>query len=103
MNNEKIGAAIHGSDADARREAARLMGQAKSERKTQASKENGKNGGRKPGTKLTPEHREKIAAARRTYEEVKRTTQTTTDTPDTVKRGRGRPRKEQAAQVQADI
>ena len=49
--NETTGAGLRGSDSDARREAARLLGRATSERKKRSSAANGrlvKNPGRKP-------------------------------------------------------
>ena len=51
------------STVKARAEAARLMGSVKSETKAAKARENGKLGGRKPGTPQTPETRAKIAAA----------------------------------------
>ena len=53
--------ALHSSDAEARKEAARLMGAARTPAKIAASRENGKNGGRKPGTPQSAETRAKIS------------------------------------------
>lgn len=50
---------------EARAEAARLMGSARSARKTAAVRENGKLGGRPKGSTQTPEAKERMAAARK--------------------------------------
>lgn len=55
--------ALQGAADEARREAARLMGMARSAAKAAAARENGKAGGRKKGTPQSPETRAKIAAA----------------------------------------
>ena len=47
--------------ADARAEAARLMGSVKSEAKAEKARENGKLGGRPKGTAQSPETRARIA------------------------------------------
>ncbi len=59
------GADLQGGDADARREAARLMGQASTEVKAQAARENGKRGGRPRGMVVSEETRRKISETKR--------------------------------------
>ena len=55
--------AVKDASEEARREAARLMGLAKSEEKAAAARENGKLGGRKVGTPQSEETKAKISAA----------------------------------------
>ena len=45
------------------RQAAARMGSIRTARKAAAARENGKQGGRRPGTQLSPEHKAKIAEA----------------------------------------
>ena len=52
-------------EAVLRREAARQMGQAKSERKRAAVRENGKKGGRPPGSQTSTEARARMSAPQR--------------------------------------
>lgn len=59
------GAALQGGDGDARREAARLMGQASTEQKAAAARTNGRKGGRPKGTPASEETKRKISEARR--------------------------------------
>ena len=59
------GADLQGGSADARRKAARLMGQASTDAKARAAKENGRKGGRPKGTPMSEEAKRKISAARR--------------------------------------
>ena len=66
MPEEKpAGADLQGGDADARREAARLMGRASTETKAQAARENGKRGGRPRGMVVSEETRRKISETKR--------------------------------------
>ena len=57
---DELGSLLRGEDAAARREAARMMGRARSEKKSAASRENGKKGGVRV---VTEEHREKLRLA----------------------------------------
>ena len=59
------GAALQGGDGDARREAARLMGQASTEQKAAAARTNGRKGGRPKGIPASEETKRKISEARR--------------------------------------
>lgn len=63
---EKAGAALHSDDIEARREAARLLGQARSERKAAAARENGKK------NTFTEETRVKLRAAQQARRERER-------------------------------
>lgn len=66
MPDEKpTGADLRGADAETRREAARLMGQAATEAKAKAARENGKRGGRPKGMVVSEETRRKISESRR--------------------------------------
>ena len=56
---------LQGGDAAARREAARLMGQATTVQKATAARENGRRGGRPKGIPASEETRRKISEARR--------------------------------------
>jgi hypothetical protein len=61
-----------GADEQVRREAARAMGSARSERKAQAARENGKQGGRPQGMKVDEESRQRQSEAlRRAWAERK--------------------------------
>lgn len=51
--------------AEARAQAARLMGQVRSEAKARAARENGRRGGRPPGIPQSEETRRKISQAKR--------------------------------------
>ena len=59
------GADLKGGDADARREAARLMGKATTEQKATAARANGRKGGRPKGIPASEETKRKISEARR--------------------------------------
>jgi DNA invertase Pin-like site-specific DNA recombinase len=63
--DKKTGKDLQGGDSQTRSEAARLMGQAVTEKKQEAARENGKKGGRPPGTPMSEEAREKIRQALR--------------------------------------
>ena len=63
---EKIGADLHGDDADARKEAARMMGRARTERKVNASRVNAaKAAESRIGKTFTDEQRAKLKEAQR--------------------------------------
>ena len=64
-DEQRGGAALQGGDADARQEAARLMGQARTDAKTAAARENGKKGGRPKGIPASAETKRKISESRR--------------------------------------
>jgi hypothetical protein len=85
------GALLHGEDANARREAARLMGKASTERKKAAARENGKK------NTFTEETRAKLragqAARREREREEREAAGVVTITPE--KKRAGRPRKVQ--------
>ena len=69
---DDLGSLLRGEDAEARREAARMMGRARSEKKAASSRENGRKGGVRI---VTEEHREKLRiaqAARRERERLER-------------------------------
>jgi hypothetical protein len=107
------GADMHGDDPEARREAARLMGKARSERKIQAARAVAES---RRGTKWTEEQKAQLRiaqAARRERERLAREaagagavvgtekqrpgrprTRPETADPDAPKRGPGRPRKQ---------
>ena len=57
---DDLGSLLRSEDAEARREAARMMGRARSEKKAASSRENGKKGGVRI---VTEEHREKLRIA----------------------------------------
>ncbi len=57
--------ALEGDDLAARREAARLMGQVRTDAKATAARENGKRGGRPKGIPMSDETRRKISEAKR--------------------------------------
>ena len=59
------GAALQGGDGDARREAARLMGQASTDAKARAAQENGRKGGRPKGIPASEETKRRISESRR--------------------------------------
>ncbi len=65
LEKQPAGADLQGGDADARREAARLMGQASTEAKVLAARENGKRGGRPKGMVVSAETRRKISETKR--------------------------------------
>ena len=69
--DKKTGKELQGGDSQTRSEAARLMGQAVTDKKQEAARENGKKGGRPPGTPMSEEAREKIRQALR--EKTRRT------------------------------
>ena len=66
---DELGSLLRGEDAEARREAARMMGRARSEKKAAASRENGKKGGVRV---VTEEHREKLRLAQTARRERER-------------------------------
>ena len=65
LEKQPAGADLQGGDADARREAARLMGQASTEAKVLAARENGKRGGRPKGMVVSEETRRRISETKR--------------------------------------
>lgn len=64
-DEKKIAEELQSSDTEARREAARLMGQASTEAKVKAAQENGKLGGRPKGTPVSEETRRKLSEAKK--------------------------------------
>jgi len=58
------GAALHSESEEERREAASVLGKARTPAKVAASVENGKKGGRPKGIAQSPETKEKIRMAR---------------------------------------
>lgn len=60
-----MGSDLQSNDEEKRRSAARLMGQANTEAKAQAARENGKRGGRPKGMVVSEETRRKISEAKR--------------------------------------
>ena len=65
LEKQPAGADLQSGDADARREAARLMGQVSTEAKTQAARDNGKRGGRPKGMVVSEETRRRISETKR--------------------------------------
>lgn len=63
--DDKVGAELRSVDLDARREAARLLGGIKTERKSATSAENGKKGGRPKGVLQTEEAKARQREAQR--------------------------------------
>lgn len=66
MDETTSGAALHNEDADARKEAARLLGQSRSEAKIRAARENGRKGGRPKGIPVSEETRKKMSESKKT-------------------------------------
>jgi len=64
-DESKAGSDLHGSDSEARREAAKTMGSASTEAKTRAARENAKKGGRPKGMNVSEETRRKISETKR--------------------------------------
>ena len=106
---QDAGAQMHTADPAARSEAARLMGSITSEKKTAAVRENGKLGGRKPGTPMSEEHKAAIKAARQAQEDARKQAAPvvivekkragrprTRPVAEAPTRGRGRPKKQDA-------
>ena len=95
---ETPGKDMHDPAAEARREAARALGQARTPAKAKAARENA---AARRGVPLSEEHREKIRAAQEARWEkyrAKKAEQAATLPPVEQKR-RGRPRQEQPAEL----
>lgn len=95
MDTSNAGASLHDDDEAARREAARLMGSVRSERKAAAVRENGKKGGAHEFTEATRAKLRDAQAARRERERQEREA-AEVGIPPAPKAKRGRPRKQQA-------
>jgi hypothetical protein len=68
-----VGAMLaQGADEDARKQAASIMGAARTERKTATARQNGRRGGRPKGTPMSAEARENIRRGRLAAEEKRR-------------------------------
>ena len=93
MNTKTSGQSLHDPDAEIRRQAARAMGSARTERKKTASVENGKKGG---AHAFTEETREKLRAAQAARRERERQEKATLGPipPAVPKRKTGRPKKQ---------
>lgn len=99
---EKIGADLHGDDADARKEAARMMGRARTERKVNASRANAaKAAESRIGKTFTDEQRVKLKEAQRLRREREQAAREASGVavPSAEKRPPGRPRKVQPEQT----
>ena len=99
MNTEDThGASLRGDDADARKQAASLMGQARTDRKIEAARENvAKATEARRGKPMSEEHKNKIAAARLAGEAARR--QARPSLPVAEKRGPGRPKKQEETET----
>jgi|SRR5579884_1763753 len=82
------GQALHSDEADARSEAARMLGRVRSERKAAAARANGAKGGTHA---FTEETRAKLRAAQQARRERERQARTA-ETPPVEKRPVGRPK-----------
>ena len=89
------GQALHSDDPDARRQAAALMGAARTERKSQSSRENVKAATEaRRGKPMSEEHKAKIAATRLAQEAARK--QAAPVIANVEKKPPGRPRKDHA-------
>lgn len=93
------GATLQDGTEEARREAARLMGSARSERKTLTARENGKSGGRPKGVGQSDETKAKISEAALARAAVRKEAQPPVS--EGPKRGPGRPRRGEAQEESA--
>ena len=110
------GQVLHSDDPDARRQAAALMGAARTERKSQSSRENVKAATEaRRGKPMSEEHKAKIAATRLAQEAARKQAAPAVASekkppgrprkeradvePIGEKRGRGRPRKQEGTEA----
>lgn len=113
------GAELHNPDEEARKQAARMLGSIRTERKAESSRQNA---AKRRGVPLSEEHRAKLKEAQRLRREREQATgvavqntekkpvgrprktqpEQTTETAPQQKRGRGRPRKAEQATLPID-
>ena len=77
MEEKPVGLATKDAGEEARREAARLMGLARTERKAASSRKNGQAGGRPKGSPMSEDAKARISAANRARWAAKKATKET--------------------------
>lgn len=72
MDEPTTNAALHGENAEARSQAARLLGRSKTEAKARAARENGRKGGRPKGIPVSEETRRKMGDSKKADNDLRR-------------------------------